>query len=153
MHIRDIQAIDIPACASIMARNPLWERYNITYDSALARLNSGYENSATILIAEIDSRVVGFVWYARKGAFNRSGYIMLIGVDLDIQSRGVGLALMHAAEQEIVKSSQDVFLLVSDFNLGAQRFYQRMGYQQIGSIDDYVVPGVTELIYRKRIHE
>jgi hypothetical protein len=46
--------------------------------------------------------------------------------------------------------SSDLFLLVSDFNHDAQRFYQRQGYQQIGAIPGYVLPDVSELIFRKR---
>lgn len=153
MRIRNLQSADIIACASIMARNPLWARYNVTFDSAQARLQSGFDNGANILVAVSEESVAGFIWYSNKGAFNRSGYIMLIGVDPDIQSHGVGFALMQASEQEMAKSNQDIFLLVSDFNNAAQRFYQRLGYQNIGAIEDYVIPGVTELIYRKRLHE
>ena len=43
-----------------------------------------------------------------------------------------------------------MFLLVSDFNTDAQQFYQRLGYRQVGKLDDYVVPGVSELIFWKR---
>ena len=46
--------------------------------------------------------------------------------------------------------SADVFLLVSDFNTTAQAFYRRLGYEQVGAIPGYVVPGITELIFRKR---
>ena len=46
--------------------------------------------------------------------------------------------------------ASDVFLLVSDFNHVAQAFYRRLGYVQVGAIPDYVVSGVTELVFRKR---
>ena len=39
---------------------------------------------------------------------------------------------------------------MSDFNAAAQAFYGRLGYEQIGTIPGYVVPGVSELIFRKR---
>lgn len=74
---------------------------------------------------------------------------MLVGVAPDTQHQGIGAALMDSAEQVLFRSAKDVILLVSDFNLGAQRFYQRRGYQQVGALPDYVLPGVAELIYRK----
>jgi ribosomal protein S18 acetylase RimI-like enzyme len=85
-----------------------------------------------------------------KGAFNRSGYIMLIGVRTEMQGHGVGRALMLAAESALFAQVADVFLLVSDFNSAAQAFYQRLGYEQVGAIPDYVMPGITELIFHKR---
>jgi ribosomal protein S18 acetylase RimI-like enzyme len=38
---------------------------------------------------------------------------------------------------------------VSDFNPKAQAFYRRLGYTRVGTLADYVVPGITEYLYRK----
>ena len=133
-----------------MAENPLWQRYGVSPASAYQRLAGGVEQGASILVAETSGTVVGFIWYVEKGAFFRSGYVLLIGVDPTKQGQGVGEILMDAAEQIMFKKSADVFLLVSDFNEGAQRFYQRRGYICVGSLPGYVLPDVAELIYRKK---
>jgi ribosomal protein S18 acetylase RimI-like enzyme len=88
------------------------------------------------------------VWLVERGAFNRSAYIQLIGVRPAARGGGIGRALMEFAEAHA--QSRDIFLLVSDFNADAQRFYARLGYTQVGKLDDYVVQGVNELILRKR---
>ncbi len=150
MVIRAIKNEDVIALARLMATTPLWQRYNVTEESAAQRLQSGLEQNATILVAEIDQTPVGFVWYAMHGAFNRSGYIMLIGVETGARSKGVGHALMCEAETIMFEKVNDVFLLVSDFNSGAQKFYQQLGYEQVGSIHNYVIEGVDELIFRKK---
>ncbi len=85
----------------------------------------------------------------RGGAFGRSDYLRLIGVRADCAGQGIGAALL--SEVEARATSRDLLLLVSDFNEGAQRFYRRMGYEQIGAIPGYVLPDVTELIFRKRL--
>ena len=75
---------------------------------------------------------------------------MLIGVQRGERGSGVGRALMTHAEGALFAHSADIFLLVSDFNAAAQAFYRRLGYEQVGAIPGYVVPGITELIFRKR---
>ncbi len=150
MILRPMQPADILPCARLMAQSPLWQRYAVTQASAVRRFEQGLSRQATIVVAEQEEIVAGFVWYEPRGAFARSGYITLIGVQPDRRSRGVGQALMAHAEAELFSVVDDIFLLVSDFNQDAQRFYQRLGYRQVGSIPDYVVLGVTELIYHKR---
>jgi len=157
--VRPLQPADLPACARILAENPIWQRYGVTLASAFQRLSVGLEQGASILVAEYNpatsmlaetaERVAGFIWFVEKGAFFRSGYVMLIGVDPAQQGQGVGETLMDAAEQIMFEKSADVFLLVSDFNEGAQRFYRRRGYIYVGSLPGYVLPDVAELIYRK----
>ncbi len=149
--IRHLGPPDIPACARLMAASPLWQRYGVTFESATARFSAGLAAGATILLADHGDGVAGFVWCEPRGAFARSGYIPLIGVQPEGTGQGVGAALLAAAEAFFGQSASDVFLLVSDFNAGAQRFYARHGYRQVGALPDYVVPGVTELIYRKRL--
>jgi ribosomal protein S18 acetylase RimI-like enzyme len=44
-----------------------------------------------------------------------------------------------------------LFLLVSSFNGRAQQFYRRHGYEFIGELKDFLVPGHSELIFHKRL--
>ncbi len=42
-------------------------------------------------------------------------------------------------------------LLISDYNTRAQSFYLRCVYIQAGVLTDYVLPGVDELLFWKRL--
>ncbi len=149
--IRPLNEQDIHACARIMADTALWQRYQVTPARAERRFQQGWEKGAAVFVAEQQGDVVGFVWCVPRGAFDRSGYIALIGVDTSRRKQGIGARLLHHAEAFLARHSADVFLLVSDFNVSAQRFYERHGYVRVGALPDYVLPGVTELIYRKRL--
>ena len=152
--VRPMNPEDIPTLASWIEQVPLWQRYRLTSDKAQAQLQSGLERQDILLTADLPGQpACGFAWCIVRGAFGRSVYLRLIGVRPDCAGSGVGSALLHTAEVETVKISADLFLLVSDFNVDAQRFYQRNGYQQIGMIEGYVLPDVNELIFRKRLRE
>ena len=86
-----------------------------------------------------------------QGTFGRSPYLRLIGVRPEAAGSGIGSALLAEVERRSAEIASDVFLLVSDFNEAAQRFYQRHGFEQIGEVSGYVLPDVTELIFRKRL--
>ncbi|MEZ4863322.1 MAG: GNAT family N-acetyltransferase [Caldilineaceae bacterium] len=149
LHIRPLTNTDITPLAHLMATTPLWQRYGVTEANATARLQSGLTAQETIAVAEAAGIPTGFVWYVARSAFQRGGYIMLIGVAATARSQGIGAALMAHAEATLFAQADSIFLLVSDFNAAAQRFYQRLGYQQIGAIPDFVLPGVSELIFYK----
>ncbi len=148
--VRPMTPEDIPAVAAIMAGNTLWQRHGVTSEAAGQRLQHGLARGATIAVVEVSGRVAGFVWYVAEGAFQRSGYIMLLGVAPGAHGQGIGRALLAHAEAALFAASSSILLLVSDFNGEAQRFYQRCGYAQVGVLPDYVLPGVSELIYAKR---
>jgi ribosomal protein S18 acetylase RimI-like enzyme len=150
--IRPMQPGDIPACAGIVASTPLWQRYGVTPESAAARLTAGHQDGATILVADDgDGNLLGFVWLVKRGAFDLSGYIRWIAVAASRRSSGVGRRLLTAAEEHVRQTSRDIFLLCSDFNVDARHFYEQNGYIQVGALPDYVVPGIAELIYWKRL--
>ncbi len=150
MKIRPMLESDITPLARWISATPLWQRYDVTEVSASKRLADGLAGGATIAVAELEEPA-GFIWTVERGAFSRSGYILLVGVKPGLRGRGIGQALIKHAETSLHASSPDVFLLVSDFNRDAQRFYARSGYQQVGAIPDYVMPGITELIFYKRL--
>src|SRR5258707_14352163 len=91
--IRSMTTDDIPHCAEIMVMTPLWQRYNVTRDSATKRFTTGLQDNATILIADAGGIPVGFVWVVKRGAFDLSGYISLIAVSPTHRSGGIGRQL------------------------------------------------------------
>lgn len=150
MIIRPLLPEDIRLCAQLMAASATWQRYGFTEAYATQYFEEGLRRGATIFAVDLNGKMAGFVWVEPFGAFARSGYIRLIGVQPELRNQRLGRALMEYAEALLFKNADDIFLLVSDFNTSAQRFYQRLGYQPVGSIPDYLLPGIDELIYRKR---
>lgn len=153
MEIRLMQPKDIWTTAQWMSELPLWRRYRVTPEHASADFARAIDDGDVVLVADkqgaSSDECCGFAWCVPGGAFGRTDYLRLIGVRADCSGHGIGAALL--SEVEARATSSDLILLVSDFNEGAQRFYQRMGYRQIGAIPGYVLPDVTELIFRKRL--
>jgi len=145
---------DFPILSAWMVETPLWQRYGLTVERAIANFQNALIAADWLLTADCpDMPVCGFAWADPTGAFERSPYLRLIGVHPSAQGTGVGAALLTAVEDLAVntRNASDLFLLTSDFNEDAQRFYKRHGYEQIGAIPDYVVPSITEFIFRKRL--
>ncbi len=148
MNIRTLEADDIPIVAGWVVTIPLWQRYNNTVEKLSAKLAAALD-ADLILTADTDERAVGLAWCVPKGAFGHGAYLKLLGVRPDQAGRGIGAQLLDQLEAMV--SSRDMILLASDFNVDAHRFYRRQGYVQIGAIPGYVLPDVTEYIFRKRL--
>jgi ribosomal protein S18 acetylase RimI-like enzyme len=149
--IRSMQTEDLPLLAAWMVETPLWQRYGLTLDKAIANFERGMARGEWLIVAEVNDSVCGFAWVIPQGTFGRSPYLRLIGVQADKAGSSIGTGLLAEVERKSAEVATDLFLLVSDFNTGAQAFYKQRGYTQIGTIPAYVVPDITELIFRKRL--
>jgi len=155
LRIRAMTHADVPAMARLMAISEPWPHYGVDEAQATSTLTGFVEDSAkdprnfACLVAEQEAEPVGFVVVLFNGCFGMSGYIKLIGTREDRRRMGTGRALLGAAEALTFARGPNVFLLVSHFNAPAISFYEKMGYRRIGVIEDYVVPGIDEILYRK----
>ncbi len=104
-----------------------------------------------LLLAEAQGRPAGLAWFLREGTFAMGGYLKLMAVLPEAQARGVGRALLDAFEAEVAAASPHAFLLCSDFNVAAQRFYERHGWARVGALPGLVLADVAELVYWKRV--
>jgi ribosomal protein S18 acetylase RimI-like enzyme len=149
--VAPLDAQRVEACARLMVSLPLWrDSYRVDYEAAHARFEAGLLSRDDVYVALVDDAVVGFLWFVRRGAFARSGYVRLLGVSSEWQGRGVGTKLMDFAEAILFTEDRDVFLLTFAPNEAAQRFYCHRGYEQVGELAGYSDPGVDELVFRKR---
>ncbi|MBA3868309.1 MAG: GNAT family N-acetyltransferase [Anaerolineae bacterium] len=151
IRVRPMTPDDIPAVATWMVQTPLWQRYQLTVERASKNFEGAFQRHEVLLVADAEADNIGFALCVPQGGFGRSMYLRLIGVQKERARAGVGAALLRSAEDAALKISRELFLLVSDFNTDAQRFYQRQGYTQIGAIPGYVLPDVTELLYWKQL--
>ena len=150
---------EAPALAAAVADQPLLVRYGVTRDGLARSLSHALVAGEGLLVGEDQSigegratdRLLGFAWYLPQGGFGLGGYLKLIALAPGAESRGLGRALLTAVEQAASAHSAHLFLLVSDFNLAAQRFYERAGYARSGALPGLVLPDVTELIYHRRL--
>lgn len=151
--LRSMIREDIPHIAAWIAQSPLWQRYRLDASKASRQLEQALERNEMLLAAvPPEGPVCGLAWCMVGGAFGRSTYLRLLGIEETYRSAGVGALLLNEAERLAAESGQSMVLLVSDFNTGAQHFYQRQGYTQVGALPGYVLPDITELIYWKPLN-
>lgn len=93
--------------------------------------------------------LLGFSWVMPKGAFGRSAYLKLLAIRDDQRGLGLGRALMSHNEA-LHLHPHGLCLLVTATNTPARRFYERLGYNQVGLLPSYVKPGIDECLYLKR---
>ncbi len=134
------------ACARMMTESEPWITLGRGYDESLTILT---DPSREVYLAVDEGETVGFVVLEMEGAF--TGYVKSICVFPPRRGRGVGARLMSFAEERVFRERPNMFLCVSEFNLGARRFYQRLGYEEVGELRDYLVRGRSEVLLRKTV--
>ncbi len=151
MSVRPLARGDLPALCADLARLPLMQRYRRDAARLRADLEAALSRGDGLLVAEAGGRPIGLAWFLRSGTLGMGGYLRLIAVVPEGGGAGVGTRLLEAFEAEVARESRHAFLLVSDFNQDAQRFYQRHGYARVGALPGLVLPDVAEVIYWKRL--
>jgi ribosomal protein S18 acetylase RimI-like enzyme len=131
-------------CARLMAASDPWITLGRGYDASVSIIN---DSAREVYVAEDEAGLAGFLILCMVGAF--VGYIQTVFVAPDRQGKGIGSQLVEFAEDRIFRDSPNAFLCVSSFNPGARRLYERLGYEYVGELTDYVALGYSELLYRK----
>lgn len=134
------------ACARFMADSEPWLTLRRGYEDGLRALR---DSTREVYVAWVGDALAGFIILNLSGPLN--GYVQTVCVAPEWRNRGVGHQLLAFAEARIFRQSPNVFLCVSSFNADAQRFYDRLGYQRIGELRDYVVQGHSEILMRKTL--
>ncbi len=151
MTVRPLAAADVPALARALAGLELLARYGRGAAALEADLGAALARGDGLLLAEEDGRPLGLCWFLRAGTLGMGGYLKLLAVADGARGSGLGARLLADFEAEVARSSRHAFLLVSDFNQAAQRFYARHGWARVGAVPGLVLPDVAEVIWWKRL--
>jgi ribosomal protein S18 acetylase RimI-like enzyme len=133
-------------CAQLMQGSEPWITLRRDLEgSRMALRRPGSE----LFVAREGGQLVGFILIHPYG-FAGSPYIASIAVAECARGKGIGSQLVAFAEKHEA-GRRFVFLCVSSFNHRAQELYNRLGYERVGEIPNYVVEGHSELLLCKKL--
>ena len=108
--------------------------YAIEAAEAVERLAAMAAEGRAVLVAELDGAVVGCLSTSAMRVLHRPapvGRISMMVVDETWRSRGIGAALVRAAEQALVAQGCYMVEVTSHVRrTEAHRFYERLGYEK-----------------------
>lgn len=134
--------------AQLMAASEPWITLQRDLDGCRAVLADLPDT--TLYVARAGAVPLGFLLLRPRGLAG-SPYVAAIAVAPAARGHGIGSRLLDHVAALVSPPARHLFLCVSDFNHDARRLYARHGFVQVGQVDDYLVPGVAELILHKRL--
>lgn len=113
-------------------------------------VHSGY----SILIAECDSSVCGYLCYGPTPLTQGTWDLYWAAVARKMRGKGIGKALWEKAEDDIMKDGGRLAVIETsskpDYEQ-TRRFHEARGYKNVGRIADFYAPSDDMLIYVKRL--
>jgi ribosomal protein S18 acetylase RimI-like enzyme len=137
---------DAEICARMMANSEPWITLRRNYEASLKILT---DPSREVYLAMLGNDIVGFTILNMHGAF--VGYIQSVCVAPQWRGKGFGSKLMDYVEKRILSETPNVFICVSSFNGRVQKLYERRGYEVVGELKNWIVPGHSEILLRKTV--
>lgn len=131
-------------CARLMSNSEPWITLKRDYAQSLKIIR---QPDREVYLAFADGLFRGFVILNETGPM--PGYIQTVCVIPELRSAGIGTELIRFAEKRILRKSPNVFLCCSSFNPRAKKLYERLGYEVIGELGNYIVAGYSEILMRK----
>ncbi|HZV21764.1 MAG TPA: GNAT family N-acetyltransferase [Hyphomicrobiales bacterium] len=89
---------------------------------------------------------------AIQNPFLHGPYLQVLAILPEFQGRKFGWRILEWMEGEArQEQARQLWLCVSTFNTGAQRFYRRFGFQEAAMLDKLASDGSDEILMRKRL--
>lgn len=144
--IRPMRAEDQETVIRLLADSDPWKTLGYG-EKDWSRIFSPLPQDRESFIAEAGGRVAGIAIVRQK--FLLGDYLELLGVAEWARHQGTGRQLLAHIESLVFARTKNLFACVSDFNAGARDFYRKQGYQEIGPMPNFLIPGSAEILLRK----
>lgn len=148
-----VEPVDRDAIASLAAHvaamDP-WRQYPSYSAVQITRYLESIVPGAPRLLIRSEPDVIGAV--GLKLDWLRGHYLQFLAVLPAYQGCGIGAATLAWLDGKAKEhGARNLFVLSSEFNNRAIRFYERHGFRRIASLPDLVTDGITEIMLRKKL--
>jgi GNAT superfamily N-acetyltransferase len=147
---------DEPRVIEILHGTPEFKPFEVAVAEEL--INSYLEDPSGsgyhMLVAEVDSTVVGYICYGPTPLTEGTWDIYWMAVAQEKQGQRIGSALLESAEKEIVRAKGRLAIIETSSTPAyekTRRFHISHGYEMVARIPDFYAPGDDKLILQKRL--
>jgi ribosomal protein S18 acetylase RimI-like enzyme len=144
--IRPYDTKDRTAIVAMLAGSEPWKKLGYT-DADWRKLFDPLPAGREGFVIETNGTVAGFALLRPK--FLMGDYLELLVIAPSARGKGLGSVLLKYVEDIVFARMKNLFACVSDFNAEARKFYQKNGYQEIGPMPNFLIPGSAEILLRK----
>ena len=144
--IRPMRANDCDTVITLLADSDPWKTLGYGPED-WKRIFCPTPRGRECFVAEAEGRIAGIAIVRQK--FLLGDYLELLGVAGWARNQGTGKQLIGHVESLVFARTKNLFACVSDFNKGAREFYRKHGYQEIGPMPNFLIPGSAEILLRK----
>lgn len=147
-NIRSYTPTDRDALASMLSVSEPWRTLGYgtqDWERLFTIVEAGAPRESYII--ECDGQPSGLAVVRRQFLFG--DYLELLAVSPQQRGRGLGRVLLDHVEERTFVRANNLFACVSDFNADARRFYQRQGYEEVGTLPNLLIDGRDEILLRK----
>ncbi len=146
------QPMTVEAAQSLggaLARLDPWAHYAYT-GATLAAFLAREEPGAQRFQIIADDALAGAI--VIRSNWLRGPYLQFLGVLPAFHRRGFGRSALCWFENTArADGARNLWVAASEFNVGAQTFYERHGFVRLASVDGLIAEGTAEVLFRKRI--
>ncbi len=146
--IKKAKIKDAESCLDCIKHSLLWNAY-YKDSSALDLVIDAIRRKEIYVALNKNENCIGFMGIVPKGGFGQFPFLSILAVKKRYRNKNIGKQLLDTFETLAFKGNDCSFVLCSDFNKEAQKFYKKHKYIECGKIPGLFKPGITELIYIK----
>jgi [ribosomal protein S18]-alanine N-acetyltransferase len=144
--IREMYPDDREAVVAFLGESDPWKRLGYTKDD-WNRIFCPVPQNRDSYVIEMDGHVAGIAIIKQK--FLLGDYLELLGIAPWARGRGLAGKMLEDIQGKVFGRTKNLFACVSDFNTEARKFYKKMGFQEIGPMPNFLIPGSAEMLLRK----
>ena len=156
--IRPLLAEDKSSVMQILDSTPEFKPFEVVTAGELidAYLENGINSGYLLLSAVENTKISGYICFGKTPLTEGTWDVYWIAVSHKEQGRGIGKALMSAAEKSIKEENGRLILIETSSTNEYEKtrqFYHRIGYTIICRIPDFYSPGDDQVLFQKRFDQ
>lgn len=153
---RPAEKKEAPELAGLLFASELGSKYYPMEALLESAMEEAFDRDCIYRI-EYEEETAGILWFQETGAFHMFPYLHMLCLREEFRGKGLGRQAMAFLEEQALcaggrrRLKSRIFLTVGEWNTGAQKFYESLGYRELCVLPDLYRKNIAEHLLEKEV--